>query len=92
MLVVSDRLPMCHITGSGDVDMQPAVSALLTSTGFKSRWAALGSGAADDMMTSRFRNVEEPNFIVTISRAQRTGERLDRIQVLATATFSTSGQ
>src|SRR3546814_15249432 len=29
VLVVSDQLPMCHITGGGDTDLQPIVEAVI---------------------------------------------------------------
>ena len=89
VLVVSDRLPMCHITGGGNVDMQPVVSSLLSSDAFRRRWTATEDTVAGDLATTRFRNVEEPKFSLTPSRARRAGESLDRVQVLATAAYST---
>src|SRR3546814_19338345 len=31
VLVVSDQLPMCHITGGGGTDLQPAIEAVMAS-------------------------------------------------------------
>jgi len=42
------------------------------------------------MATTQFRNREDPRLSIVISRAKRAGERLDRVQVLATATYDTS--
>lgn len=38
ILVVSDRVPMCHITGGGDVDLQPVTEAVLSADAFTTRW------------------------------------------------------
>lgn len=89
ILVVSDRLPMCHITGGGGTDMQPVVSSVLTSSTFTSRWKLIKESSTGDMATSQFQSVEEPKFSIVISRAKKPGERLDRVQVFATAMFNT---
>lgn len=89
ILVVSDQLPMCHITGGGDTDMQPVVSSVLASGAFTGRWKLLKESSTGDMATSEFQSVEEPKFSIVISRAKKPDERLDRVQVLATAVFNT---
>ena len=86
-LVVSDTLPMCHITGGGGADLQPVVEAVIASDTFKSRWRKLDESLHDDMISTRFVNVEEPAFEMTISRAATPGLRQDRVQVLATALY-----
>ncbi|QPC98759.1 hypothetical protein [Qipengyuania soli] len=86
VLVVSDQLPMCHITGGG-VDLQPSVQSVLSSTDFENRWQSETSTVKDGIATTVFRNREEPALTITISRADKSGERLDRVQVLATAIF-----
>src|SRR5665213_1586253 len=48
MLIVSDRLPICHITGGGDTDLQPAVSSVLASAAFNGRWKLLKTSAIGD--------------------------------------------
>ncbi|MCZ8136284.1 MAG: hypothetical protein O9266_08265 [Porphyrobacter sp.] len=87
VLVVSDQLPMCHITGGGGVDLQPSIESVLASDDFKLRWQSETSTAQNGMTTSVFRSRKEPALSIIISRAAKTGERLDRVQVLATAVF-----
>jgi hypothetical protein len=89
ILVVSDQLPMCHITGGGDTDMQPVVSSVLASNTFAGRWKLIKESSTGDMATSQYQSVEEPKFSIMISRAKKAGGRLDRVQVLATAMFNT---
>lgn len=89
VLVVSDQIPMCHITGGGSSDLQPSVESVLSSPEFSLRWQSKESRTNGDMATTVFRNRQEPNLSITISRARRPGERLDRVQVLATAIYQT---
>ncbi len=89
ILVVSDQLPMCHITGGGDTDLQPVVSSVLASSAFTRRWKLIKESSTGDMATSEFQSLEDPKFSIVISRAKKPGERLDRVQVLATAVFET---
>ena len=89
ILVVSDQLPMCHITGGGDTDLQPVVSSVLASSAFAGRWKLIKESSTGDMATSEFQSAEEPKFFIVISRAKKPGGRLDRVQVLATAIFNT---
>jgi hypothetical protein len=81
---------MCHITGGGDTDLQPIVRAVLASSDFKSRWDLVEEVAGGDMVSTKFRSHEEPQFSIVISRAKGPGQRLDRVQVVATAVFSTA--
>ena len=37
VLVVSDQLPICHITGGGNVDLEPTVETVLASPEFAAR-------------------------------------------------------
>lgn len=85
ILVVSDQLPMCHITGGGDTDLQPIVQSVLASTDFKSRWERVREATHGDMVATEFRSHEEPQFSILISRAKGAGQRSDRVQVVATA-------
>ena len=89
VLVVSDRLPMCHITGGGSTDLQPSVQRVLSSPEFNRRWQSEKSATNGDMETTVFRNQEDPALSITISRATEQGQRLDRVQVLATAIYQT---
>jgi len=90
VLVVSDQLPMCHITGGGNADLEPAVETVLTSAGFRGRWEQLKHVSKGDMASTQFRNRDDPRLSIIISRAKHAGERLDRVQVIATATYDTS--
>ncbi len=87
VLVASDRLPMCHITGGGNADLQPAIEAVLASPDFSTRWEQLSSSTTDGMISTTFRNREEPGMTIQISRAEKPAQRLDRTQLIATATF-----
>jgi hypothetical protein len=89
ILVVSDQLPMCHITGGGNTDLQPAIEAVLASPAFSSRWEQQSNSIKDGMASTTFRNREEPAMTIQISRADKPGQRLDRVQLIATATFQT---
>jgi hypothetical protein len=90
VLVVSDQLPMCHITGGGNADLKPAVEAVLASAAFGARWEQLKDVSKGDMASTQFRSREDPRLSIVISRAKRAGERLDRVQVIATATYDTA--
>lgn len=89
VLVVSDQMPMCHITGGGNVDLQPVVETVLTSADFASRWEAVRQTERHDMETTTFRNRTDPSLSAVVNRAKRPGEKLDRVQVLVTATYET---
>ncbi len=91
VLVVSDQLPMCHITGGGGNDLQPLIESVLNSDEFRSHWEKLRDDARDDMVSTTYRNREEPSFSVVVSRANTPGQRLDRVQVVATAMFDIGG-
>lgn len=85
ILVVSDKIPLCHITGGGDTDLQPAVEAVLASREFTSQWEAVKQEPVGDMASTVFRNRKQPSFSMVVSRAKTPGQRLDRVQVQATA-------
>ncbi|MEZ5695101.1 MAG: hypothetical protein R3E18_01315 [Sphingomonadaceae bacterium] len=87
ILVVSDRLPMCHITGGGGTDLQPSIEAVMTGAEFNARWEKLDETTSDGMISTTLRSREEPAFAMLISRAETSGQRLDRVQVIATAYF-----
>jgi hypothetical protein len=89
VLVTSDQIPMCHITGGGDIDLQPTVVAVLASPGFAQQWEQLGTEGEGEMISTRFRARKEPKFILIVSRANKAGSRLDRVQIMATAIFET---
>lgn len=89
VLVVSDQTPMCHVTGGGNVDLQPVVEAILMSADFASRWETVQKTERGGMATTILRNRTDPSLSAVVSRANRPGERLDRVQVLVTATYQT---
>jgi hypothetical protein len=89
ILIVSDALPMCHITGGGNIDLQPVVETVLASPEFGTRWERVADVAKGDMASTRYRNREDPRLSIVISRAKQVSQRLDRVQVLATATYNT---
>lgn len=91
VLVVSDRIPFCHITGGGSTDLQPLVSAVLEGKDFRSHWVPVRDVTQGDMTSTVFRSLKDPGFEMTISRASKPGERLDRVQVLATAFYRPGG-
>lgn len=91
ILVVSDQLPMCHITGGGSHDLQPVVETVLQSTDFQSRWEEVKENSGAEMVSTTYRSREEPAFSVVISRAAGSGQRLDRVQVLASAMIDMGG-
>ncbi|WP_131818649.1 hypothetical protein [Sphingomonas turrisvirgatae] len=90
VLVVSDQLPMCHITGGGGTDLQPSIESVLSSAEFKRRWQSEKSAKKGGMVSSSFRNRKNPALSITISRADKPGERRNRVQVLATAVYQLS--
>jgi hypothetical protein len=91
ILVVSDQLPICHITGGGSRDLQPVVETVLASDDFQSRWEKLDENSRGDLVSTRFQSREEPSFSMTVSRARKAGQRLDRVQVLASALIELGG-
>ncbi|MBS7669232.1 hypothetical protein [Croceicoccus gelatinilyticus] len=91
ILVVSDRLPMCHITGGGGSDLQPFVETVLSGDEFLLRWEKMDDDRHGDMVSTTFKNREDARFSMVVSRADSPGQRVDRVQVIATAMFDTSG-
>jgi hypothetical protein len=89
ILIVSDQLPMCHITGGGDTDLEPIVEAVLRSPQFGAHWQRVADVSKGDMASTEYRNREDPRLSIVIGRAKQPGQRLDRVQVLATATYNT---
>jgi hypothetical protein len=93
ILVVSDQIPMCHITGGGDADLQPAVNSVLGSSSFAGRWELVKEerpkgDTNGEMASSVFRSRKDPAFSIVISRGKEPDQRLDRVQVLATAVYN----
>lgn len=91
ILVVSDQVPMCHITGGGGSDLQPLVESVLNGEEFQSHWEKLEDDSRGEMTTTVYRNREEPDFSMAVSRANSPGQRLDRVQVVVTAILDFGG-
>lgn len=87
ILVVSDRAPFCHITGGGDLDIQPSIAGVLASSAFKQRWQEEKSRNDGDMVSTSFRSRTNSRFEMLISRAKKAGGQLGPVQVLITAQY-----
>lgn len=85
-LVVSRDVPMCHITGGGEMDFQPA-EAVVASPTFARRWERTGEERQDGLASTYLRSRDEPKLTLVLSRADAAGARRDRVQVIATATY-----
>jgi hypothetical protein len=90
ILVVSDQLPMCHIKGGGQSDLEPAIETVLSSSHFESRWERGSDRMQGEIISTTFKNREEAKLSMTINRANKPGLRRDRVQVVATAVFEVS--
>lgn len=86
-LIVSDRLPICHITGGGSEDLQPGAAALLASEDFLARWVLEDRQERTGMVTTMYRHREVSAFTLAVSHAIEPGQRTDRVQLLASAMY-----
>lgn len=86
-LVVSRDIPMCHITGGGEIDFHPAAASVVASPEVVGRWERTGEERHDGIVTTLFRLREEPKLSLVFSRADAPDARRDRVQVLVTATY-----
>lgn len=86
-LVVSDRLPMCHITGGGVNAMDLAVEQVLASPAFLHRWEEVANATDGGMVSTHYRHRLVPEMEIVISRQQGTGHATDLVQVIATAQY-----
>jgi hypothetical protein len=73
ILVVSDRLPMCHITGGGGSDLQPVIEAVLASSDFNSRWVKIKENMRGDMISTMYRSLRDPSFSIVRQPRQGVG-------------------
>ncbi|MXO64253.1 hypothetical protein [Altericroceibacterium endophyticum] len=90
-LVVSDHVPMCHITGGGEVDLQPTVAALMSSADFSRNWQLVDEFSDDGMLTSKFSHRQEPSLIMTLSRSDQSKTSAARPQLVVTAKIDLRG-
>jgi hypothetical protein len=87
LVVVSDQLPICHITGGGQADLQPIVEAVLSSTAFKARWHQVLDNSLEDMVSTGYENSTDSKLHILVSRAKKAGDRQDRVQVIVSGAF-----
>lgn len=85
VFVVSEQLPMCHITGGGGADLRNAIEATLGSEPFMSRWVEVGTNRDGDLVSTTYRHRDEEAFSMVVTRANADGASLNRVQVVATA-------
>lgn len=88
VLVVSDQLPMCHITGGGDADLQPVAETVLASQSFRGAWRQTQDTSNGEVRSTVFQNRADPALSLIVSRAKETGARRDGVQITATAVYA----
>lgn len=86
-LVVSDRVPMCHITGGGVNAMGDVIAQVLASPAFRHRWESTGVEEGDGVISTQYRHRLVPQMELVVSR-QRAGSANDLVQVVATAQYT----
>ncbi|MBB4000201.1 hypothetical protein [Aureimonas pseudogalii] len=86
-LVVSVDLPMCHVTGGGGEDLQPAAEAVVGSASFTANWSRVEEERSTGIVSTLFRSRKEPKLTLLVSRADAPDARRDRPQVVATAIY-----
>jgi hypothetical protein len=86
-LVVSDRLPICHITGGGGVDLQPVVQEVLASAPFLARWEEIDRAEGRGMISTVYRHRLVPEMEMIVSRKPASGGYSDVVQMIATAQY-----
>ena len=91
VLVVSDQLPICHITGGGGTDIRTAVTTTLTAPEFSRHWTKTGEHSANGLVSTEYRSVVDPKFSIIISQPSADSWSLDRVQVIATAQYQLGG-
>ncbi|MEO5706227.1 MAG: hypothetical protein ABIT10_01755 [Alteraurantiacibacter sp.] len=85
-LVVSDRVPMCHITGGGINDMRAVVEQVLASPQFAHRWEQVDETTREDMVSTVYRHRLAPQMELVVSR-KPAGDPTDLVQVIASAQY-----
>lgn len=92
VLVVSDQLPICHITGGGKTDIRSAIAATVITPEFSQHWTKTSEHIANGLVSTEFRSVMDPKFSIIISQPNDSSWSLDRLQVIATAQYQLGGQ
>jgi len=88
-LVVSDQLPMCHITGGGVNAMTGAVEQLLASAEFLRRWEKVEESTNSGVITGFYRHRLAGELELAVSR-MGAARPTDMVQVVASAYYDTS--
>lgn len=86
-LVVSDRLPICHITGGGGVELHGVVTDVLASAPFLARWEEIDESADGAIISTVYRHRLVPEMEMVVSRKAAAGGFNDLVQVIATAQY-----
>lgn len=86
-VTTSDRLPICHVAGGGQGDLQPSVTALFQSPDWNRRWKAANTKRRGEMTSQQFVSLRDPKLTMTLSYATAPGGRTDRVQLIATAQY-----
>ena len=84
-MVVSEQIPMCHITGGGVSDLQPSIEAVLASPGFTERWNRYETKDEGGYFTTQFTNRGEPRLMMVVSRAKAPKGPTNGVQMFVTA-------
>lgn len=87
-LVVSDQLPMCHITGGGVNAMSVVVEQVLASAPFLARWEQVEAQDDGRVASTFYRHRLVPQMELVVSRPLASGQPQDLVQVIATASYS----
>ncbi|WCT72492.1 hypothetical protein PQ455_12705 [Sphingomonas naphthae] len=87
-VVTSDKQPICHATGGGSQDFQPAIEAVLASAIFQLDWVGGGEDVAGDMRSGRYNYRVDRIMEMLVSRATTAQARTDRPQLVLTAQYA----
>jgi hypothetical protein len=91
-LTVSDQLPFCHISGGGPDDFKPGTEAGLKGMLAANRWLKTKESRQDDLLSTELVSAKSKKLTMVVTRAASSGQRTDRVQVLATAQFNIDGR
>ena len=85
-LVVSDRLPICHITASGAGEVEAATRGLTDTPGFTARWKAESDDSRPGMRSILYRNREDEGMVAVVSHTTQGGSEIG-LRLIATAVY-----
>lgn len=90
-LIVSNRLPFCHITGGGADDLKPAIDAVVASDAFTTHWRVGVSTKRGAVTSTSFTNAKDPLFSLIITRPDVGRPSPTGVQIVATAFYAPEG-